>query len=84
MNIFESVFFEIGEISLGDLIRLLFDSTVCHMSESESDSDISPIESFFAFDNFKGGIVFLGNDLPVVAIMSTGINIAVRNDCDSR
>lgn len=54
------------------------------MSESESDSEVSPIEAFIAFVNFKGGIVFLGIDLPVVAIMSTGINIAVGNDCDSR
>lgn len=72
-------FFETGEISFGDLIRLLFDSTVCHMSESESDSDVSPVEVFIAFVNIRGGIVFLGNDLPVVAIMSTGINIAVCN-----
>jgi len=49
------------------------------MSESESDSDVSPVEVFIAFVNIRGGIVFLGNDLPVVAIMSTGINIAVCN-----
>lgn len=68
INIFESDFFERGETTFGDLMRLLFGSTVCQISLSESDSDVSPIETLFDLVNFRGGIVFLDNDFSVEVI----------------
>lgn len=68
IHIFESVFFERGETTLGNIVCLLFDSTVCHISVKESDNDVLPVEALFDLVNFRGGIAFLDNNLLVAAI----------------